>query len=154
MHNHLHAHLLALSHIYIWEMGISYVLYIVGDRLKPHNSVFQVYEKNTHTKNNNNSFNQNIFLTHVCTIVSTYVCCYDFLWRKRVGYEWFFLEHEDTCFLSFNTWSIVKTYEDLSHNQNIPLERSDVVKTTGFFDKSAIASMDVCCMISHQNNIN
>jgi len=48
----------------------------------------------------------------------------------------------------------MKTYEDLSHNQNIPLERSDVVKTTRFFDKSAVASMNVCCMISHQNNIN
>ena len=44
----------------------------------------------------------------------------------------------------------MKTYEDLSHNQNIPLERSDVVKTTRFFDKSAVASMNVCCMISHQ----
>ena len=48
----------------------------------------------------------------------------------------------------------MKTYEDLSHNQNIPLERSDVVKTTRFFDKSAVASMNVCYMISHENNIN
>ena len=29
----------------------------------------------------------------------------------------------------------MKTYEDLSHNQNIALERSDVVKTTRFFDE-------------------
>ena len=43
----------------------------------------------------------------------------------------------------------MKTYEDLSHNQNIPLEQSDVVKTTRFFDK-----MNVCCVISNQNNIN
>ena len=42
----------------------------------------------------------------------------------------------------------MKTYEDLSHNQIIPLERSDVVKTNRFFDKSAVASMNVCCMIS------
>ena len=48
----------------------------------------------------------------------------------------------------------MKIYEDLAHNQNIPLERSDVVKTTKFFDKSVIASMHVCFMISHQNNIN
>ena len=37
----------------------------------------------------------------------------------------------------------MKTYEDISHNQNIPLKRSDVVKTTRFFDKSADASMNV-----------
>ena len=48
----------------------------------------------------------------------------------------------------------MNTYEDLSHNQSIPLEQSDVVKTTKFFDKSVVASMYVCCMISHQNNIN
>ena len=52
-----------------------------------------------------------------------------------------------------NTWLIIKTYKDLSHNQNIPLERLDV-KTIRFFDKSMIASMNVCCMILHQNNIN
>ena len=45
-------------------------------------------------------------------------------------------------------------YLFVSHNQNIPLERSDVVKTTKFFDKSVVASMYVYCMISHQNNIN
>ena len=48
----------------------------------------------------------------------------------------------------------MKTYEDLLHKQNIPLERSDVVKTTRFFDKIAVASMNVCCMILHQNIIN
>ena len=37
---------------------------------------------------------------NTCTIVSTYVCCYDFSWRKRVSYERFLLEHGDTCFLS------------------------------------------------------
>ena len=78
---------------------------------------------------------------------------------------WFFLEEKSKLWKIFartwryvlsihNTWSIMKTYEDLSHNQNgIPLERSEVVKTTRFFDKSAVASMNVCCTSSHQNNL-
>ena len=78
---------------------------------------------------------------------------------------WFFLKEKSKLWTIFartwryvlsilNTWSTVKTYEDLSHNQNIPLEWSDVVKTPRFFDKIAVASMNVCCMILHQNIIN
>ena len=78
---------------------------------------------------------------------------------------WFFMEEKSKLWKIFaktwryvlsilNTWSIMKTYGDLSHNQNIPLEWLDVVKTIWFFDKSVVASMNVCCMISHQNNIN
>ncbi len=74
-------------------------IYIVGDRLKPRNSVFPVLRK---TKNcfKNSVLIETYQVFNTCTIVSTYVCCYDFSWRKRVSYERFLLEHEDTCFLS------------------------------------------------------
>ena len=71
------------------------VTFIVGDRLKPRNSVFPVLRKTKQTKN---VLKIKFFNTRA--IVSTYVCCYDFTWRKRISYERFLLEHEVTCFLS------------------------------------------------------
>ena len=70
--------------------------HIVVDRLKPRNSFFSGFE---------NCFKNSVSIetyevVNTCTIISTYVCCYDFAWRKRVSYERFLLEHEDMCFLS------------------------------------------------------
>ena len=75
-------------------------IYIVSDRLKPHNSVFPVLRKNTKKCFKNSVLIETYQVFNTCTIVSTYVCCYDFSWRKRVSYERFLLEHEDMCFLS------------------------------------------------------
>ena len=57
----------------------NYVLYvhIVGDRLKPRNSVFPVLRKTQ-----KNYFKNSVLIQTYQ--VSTYVCCYDFSWRKRV----------------------------------------------------------------------
>ena len=89
---HRRPHTSIHMHIYIY-------IYIVGDRLKPRNSVFPVLRK---TKN---CFKKSVWIEtypvfNTCTIVSTCICCYDFSWRKRVSYEFFLLKHEDTCFLS------------------------------------------------------
>ena len=79
----------------------AYKLYIVGDRLKPRNgSVFPVLRKTLKKCFKNSVLIETYQIFNACTVVSTYVCCYDFSWRKRVSYERFLLEHEDTCFLS------------------------------------------------------
>ena len=72
---------------------------IVGDRLKPRNSVSPVLRK-TKKCFKNSVLIETCQVFNTCTIESTYVCCYDFSWRKRISYERFLLEHEDTCFLS------------------------------------------------------
>ena len=90
-------------------------LHIVGDRLKPRKSqFFRFWEKRKEKRRKERKkerkktvlkiqflLNRNIrFFSNTCIIVSTYVCVYDFSWRKRVSYERFLLDHEDTCFLS------------------------------------------------------
>ena len=74
--------------------------HIVGDRLKPRNSVFPVLRKTTKNCFKNSVLIETYKVFNTCTIVSTCVCCYDFSWRKGVSYEHFLLKHEDTCFLS------------------------------------------------------
>ena len=62
-------------------------VHIVGDRLKPHNSVFPVLRKPQFLFFLNSVLIETYQIFNTCTIVSTYVCCYDFSWRKRVSDE-------------------------------------------------------------------